>query len=369
MKHFAAVLIGFVASCIIAMPAQAGDVCAYTVTSGFGVGCPIHAAATACIAVSAVTGPCNAALDCVGRTPFLCRVTLVPKSGPQAQCPAASKRLTGFSCFAPQRLLPTRTATPRPTPTATPGTLPPTFLDQRAFRADDGTAYQVVSLGDGSADVRITTLAGSVGGVGVCQMTPAAIPGQPVSAVAGVLPPAVALHPFDLVVRTFVLTPNDLSSITFNSTFGGRLVLGTGAGALNVCAMSFDCTGQPNVQPIVGLDSVTGGVPAACVANGLSAGCDGTNLRNAFAFGLASSGSPPVCTSPSAVTVDTTLCAPSPTDGFTLHHGEAIVFMYGDLQGLGFSAGVAGLGISAAPVGVCTSGGVIGSTSRVDASP
>jgi hypothetical protein len=246
-----------------------------------------------------------------------------------------------------------------------------TSLNEQLFRAADGTAYQLISLGAGSqAPVRVTTLAGSVGGVGVCEMTPAAIPGQPVSAIAGVLVPQVALHPFNGIERTALFTPNDLSSITFTPNLGGRLTLGTGAGAVNVCSTPVDCTGQPNVLPLFGLDSATGGVPAACIASGLTAACDGTNLRAAFAFGLPSQGAPPVCTNPSAVTVDTTLCAAAPSDGFTLNLGEAIVFVHdGSLQGLGYATSVAGFGISPVPAGVCAGGGVINGVAQTQALP
>jgi hypothetical protein len=272
----------------------------------------------------------------------------------------------GFSCFVPQRPAATRTATPAPTPTATPGTLTPPFLEQQLFRADDGTAYQVVAVEAGStAPVRVTTLAGSIAGIGVCEMTPPAIPGQPVSAVAGTLAPGVALHPYDLVRRTAVIVPNDAAT-AFAPDFGGRLVIGTGAGAVTVCSSAFDCIGQQNVLPLVRLDSATGGVPAACIANGLTAACDGTNVRDAFAFGVPSQGAPPICTDPSTVTVDSTLCAAAPADGFTLHGGELLVLIYGDLAMSSFSAGVAGFGVSAQAAGVCTGGGVIGGTATTN---
>jgi len=242
-------------------------------------------------------------------------------------------------------------------------------LDQQSFRAADGTAYQVVSVEGGPlAQARITTLAGSVGGVGVCQITPFGSPGQPVSAVAGALAPGVALHPFGAIRRTGVFMPND-TAIAFIPDEGGRVVIGSGAGAVAVCSSALDCLGQPNVLPLVGLDSAAGGVPAACIATDLTAGCDGTNVRDAFAFGLASQGSPPVCVSPSAVTVNTTLCAPSPADGFTLHAGEFIVFVHGELLGLAYSTGVAGFGVSPQPAGACASGGVISGVARVDATP
>jgi hypothetical protein len=365
MKHLATVVSAAALACVITTAARAVDVCAYSVSSRFGTGCPFRLGASVCLSAAANVGRCDAAVDCVARlrTAF-CRARLVPQSGPQPQCPAGSLRLVGFSCFAPHPPAPTRTATPAPTP----GTVPLPFLAQRLFRADDGTSYQVISVEGGStADVRVTTLAGSIAGVGVCQMTSGPVPGELVSGVAGALPPAVSLHPYDLIHRTALFTPN-AATIAFTPDFGGRLVIGTGAGAAAVCSSVFDCIGQQNVLPLVGLDSATGGVPAACIANDLAAACDGTNVRDAFAFGVPSQGAPPVCTDGSAVTVNTTLCAAPPVDGFTLHSGEFIVMVHGQPT-FGFSTGIAGFGISSQATAVCPGGGVINAVAATNSTP
>ena len=97
---------------------------------------------------------------------------------------------------------------------------------------------------------------------------------------------------------------------------------------MNVCKDAFDCTGELNVQGTVALSSATGGVPKACIANGVNAGCDLANLRNVFAFGLAETGNPPTCTNPANATVNTTVCAAEPTDGFELTPPQAIVIIY-----------------------------------------
>src|SRR5262249_22910076 len=111
-----ALLLAPALSCLIASSAGAGEVCAYAVASALGFHCPLHAGATVCPDVTPVTGSCDARLDCIARAvPFFCRVTLVPKSGPRAQCPAGSQRLNGVRCFAPQPP-PTPTATTVPTP-------------------------------------------------------------------------------------------------------------------------------------------------------------------------------------------------------------------------------------------------------------
>jgi hypothetical protein len=53
----------------------------------------------------------------------------------------------------------------------------------------------------------------------------------------------------------------------------------------------------------------SGGVPAACIANGVAADCECPLIRNIFAFGVSASGSPPVCDTLSDLTVNTTVYA------------------------------------------------------------
>jgi hypothetical protein len=220
-------------------------------------------------------------------------------------------------------------------------------LDQRLFRAADGTAYQVLradGLDAGAEKMRVTAVAGSVAGVGTCLMTGTAS-GDPLSAVGGTRV-AQTLHPYALVARTAVLVPNDIAQLSFDSTVGGRLTLGNGRGALSVCGSQFDRRAQ-NVQARVGLDTAIGNVPGACIAENLSAACDATNLRGAFAFGLAATGQPPVCNDITQVTVDTSVCAATPPDGFDLGAGQAIVFVYGgSLAGMGFDVASAGFGVT-----------------------
>lgn len=113
MKHLALALSAW-AVLPLAVPAHAGDVCGYRVTSAFGTLCPVRPGNTVCLPVSAAIGPCEAAVRCFGGKNFFCSATLAPKSGPQQRCPASSKRPTGFSCFALNRSFPTRTPTPIP---------------------------------------------------------------------------------------------------------------------------------------------------------------------------------------------------------------------------------------------------------------
>jgi hypothetical protein len=143
------------------------------------------------------------------------------------------------------------------------------------------------------------------------------------------------------------VTPNDIGEINFSTAFGGRLTLGTGAGALNICHTASDCNGQLNVQTLVPLSSNAGNVPPACIAAGRTAECDNFQPRTVFGFGLAATGDPPVCTDPTQVTVNSTVCGAQPADGFTVGSGQAIVFVYNStLQNDGFAVATGGFGIS-----------------------
>jgi hypothetical protein len=222
-------------------------------------------------------------------------------------------------------------------------------IQESLFRAGDGTAYQVLTasnLGGGAENIRLTTLAGSIQGAGSCAAT-SGMQGQSTSAIGGVIEPQMSLHPYGQITRTIILTPNDISEINFDSAFGGRVSIGTGAGALNICHTASDCTGEPNVQTLVPLSSNTGGVPPACIATGRQAECDNFNNRTVFGFGVAASGDPPVCTDPTQVTVNSTVCGAQPADGFTVGSGQAIVFVYNStLQQDGFAVATGGFGIS-----------------------
>jgi hypothetical protein len=235
-------------------------------------------------------------------------------------------------------------------------------------RADDGTAYQLLRsippLGAGSNTAKITSIGGSATGVGSC-VGIGNMPGDPVSAVGGANPNAgQSLHPYNQTVRTGILIPNDVSVAMFDQHFGGRMQLGisnaqcTGAGApqacctgvgtgtcvpINVCKNPFDCMGQPGVVVPGALNVASGGVPAACIANGVAADCETPLIRNVLAFDLPASGNPPVCDDASAVTVDSLVCNPPPSDGFDLPEGSALLFIYNSSLGSsGFTSAFGG---------------------------
>jgi hypothetical protein len=242
-------------------------------------------------------------------------------------------------------------------------------LDETLFRADDGTAYEVLR-NLGTAGLRLTTVGGSIAGSASCA-SPGTASGDPVAAFGGAAQSGT-LYPFDRVLRSHRLTPNAVGALVFDAELGGRVTLGSGGGALNVCGTVDDCSGALNPQPLVPLPSSAGGVAGACTAAPLQAPCDGANQRQAFAFGLPATGPQFDCDDPAEVTLGTTICAPAPVDGFDLSVGEAIVFVYGgDLQVSSFSSGAGGFALAADadnPFG-CAAGAVIGATADNDSQP
>ena len=246
------------------------------------------------------------------------------------------------------------------------------------FRAADGTTYEVLAapnpLGGGAERIRITTVAGSVAGGSGCT-TPGNTSGDPVSAAGFVDSPSMQLYQYDLVRRTSIIVPAN-ATMTFDGTFGGRVTFGTpgNASARLVCGAAFDCTGQAGVVEVLHpLDFAGDTVPPACIANDLDPDCV-ANPVTSFAFGVAATGSPPVCTNPDAtVTVNTTICAAEPADGFTINTGQAIVFIYNhSLGGSGFTVDAGGFGISTDDVnnpGCDDPPSVVSSSGRTDSQP
>ena len=243
---------------------------------------------------------------------------------------------------------------------------------QSVFRAADGTAYQLVRvvppLGAGAERQRVTSLAGSVSGTGGCSVS-GSVSGQVAAAVVGALPPGQMLQTFDSIERTAILVPNSVTTVAFDTNNGGKLVLGTGTGAINVCRVPGDCPGGTGAQ-LVPLSSDAGNVPAACIAQDVGTACDGTIRRNVIAFGLPGSGDPRVCDMPASVTTSTTICAREPSDGFSIGANQAVIFVYGNLTGEGFNIGAAGFGIdgngSNSPG--CAANSVVSAGSRNDSS-
>ena len=236
---------------------------------------------------------------------------------------------------------------------------------QRLFRADDGTSYQLlwlVSPSPGAETFHITTLAGSTSGINACVDDVAMMSGDPLSAIAGTRIPQL---PYLSVLRTFLLTPNDtVGQATFDGSGSGHLTLGSGPDALNVCSAFDDCLGHGTIETLVALSSNEGNVPPACIAGTINSECDNTIQRAAFAFGIPSTGQPPTCNDTAQVTVDSTLCAPEPLDGFALGTGQAVVFIYGGLVATDFDVGVAGFSITTDDINPfgCPANSIVGAT-------
>ncbi|MDX2170284.1 MAG: hypothetical protein SF182_24645 [Deltaproteobacteria bacterium] len=233
-------------------------------------------------------------------------------------------------------------------------------FEQQEYRAADGTAYQVIRIVPplgGAADLeRITTVAGAVGGVGSCNLTT-----TDASAVAGALQPSQSVHPFGSIRRTAILTPNDISTLSFDPNGSGTVTLGSGGGALKICRNSGNCSGVA----LTGLGAASGGVPAACIASGVAAGCEG-NQRQTLGFGLSATGNPPVCLS--SPTVNTTVCAAEPGDGIAMNPGQALVLIYSGSVG-GFGIGAGGFGIDSNESGSCPEGGVVSAMAGTQSVP
>lgn len=217
-------------------------------------------------------------------------------------------------------------------------------------RAADGTSYEVLAVPNGTLlggaeEVRVTGVAGSTVGLQPCSSI-GATPGTGVASSIGgdqSMNPPQQLHPLASILRTGILSPNN-ETVTFNptgATGSGRLTIGTGAGAIDVCLKPADCGGGAPDASLSGLSGSSGGVPAACMASGVTATCS-SGSRSTIGFGLPASGS--TCTA--APTTTSTVCGSRPSDGFTLGKGQVIVFVYqGNLGSTGFTFGASGFGI------------------------
>ncbi len=223
------------------------------------------------------------------------------------------------------------------------------FDMSRGQRAADGTVYEVIAVPDtmlssGIDFMRVTTVAGSVNGLSACSNGGSG-PGQETSALSGADPLVPQnLHAYTSITRTGILTPNTLATVTFDPTNGGRLIIGTGGGAITVCRDPADCSAASNVASTFLLSQSGGGVPSACIATGAAAPCAGSDPLQTLAFGLPTSGFPPNCTA--VPTTVTHICDPTPADGFSIGRGQFIVFVYNHSLGRsGFTSAAAGFGV------------------------
>jgi hypothetical protein len=210
----------------------------------------------------------------------------------------------------------------------------------------DGTVYVIIAddtrphLG-GAEKVQMTTVAGGPNGILACSQADP-IAGQLVSALAGVDPLAgQTLHDFNSILHTGIVTPNNLT-IHFDPSLSGRLTVGTGGGAVDICREASHCAGGAPDATLAGLDTGLNGVPPACTAAAVSAPCS-PPAKNALGFGLPADASHNCLANPTTVT---TVCAAPPNDGFSLNPGQLVVFIYdGSLSATNFSYGLGGFGI------------------------
>jgi hypothetical protein len=218
---------------------------------------------------------------------------------------------------------------------------------QQLFRAADGTSYQLVYARPTLADTledhfRLTSVAAAVGAAGGCIVVGGG-PGATVEAISGV-PIDSTLRSASAVQRTTLLEPNE-TLVSFDSDGRGRLQLGSGGAARQICRDASDCVGR-TPEPLVSIETSDGAVADACVAQiGSLAACESAPVqRTLFAFGVPASAPPRLCTADP--TTATTVCAPEPGDGVRLSAGQALVFVHdgvGDFQG--FNAAVAGFAV------------------------
>jgi 6-phosphogluconolactonase (cycloisomerase 2 family) len=207
---------------------------------------------------------------------------------------------------------------------------PGAMLEQRQFRAEDGTVYQLIQARPvtdptesprAAQQFRVTTIAGSSETVETCETAPTGL-GTRVGAAVG----TAALVDLGAVRRSAILRPNVFTAPQWEAIGGGRLRLGAGAVAIEICADPSTCAGA---EPLVPVTEASGGLPAACAAR-LESGsyCADRDAPAAISFGLAAAADGE-CSDPSSVTVHTTACFGAGTvRGFDLLPGEAVVFVY-----------------------------------------
>ena len=241
--------------------------------------------------------------------------------------------------------------------------VPGADLQQELYRARDGTAYQLIYavprvIATAAARYRVTTVAAAVPNVQSCELSPLQA-GEIARAVSG----SDALPLFDAMRRTALLQPNDATQVRFDPDGGGRLTLGLGSGATNICARSDACTGLGSV-PLELVTQVGGGLPAACAPVPIpGAECAGVAVPASIGFGGQQQAGECLVGS---LTVETEICAAEPADGFALGPGQSVVFVY-EAGRDSLQTAVGGFGISASPTNPpgCLAGRVIEAHARL----
>jgi DNA-binding beta-propeller fold protein YncE len=229
---------------------------------------------------------------------------------------------------------------------------PGLVFEQHAFRANDGTVYQALIAQPSTSPTRpgafqVTTVALSEGGLTECLST-GSLPGEVLRAAVGASSPM----PTRGLFRTRAFAPNDLNPAlllgdsVFDAKDGGRLRIGSGDGAIEICSRSSTCDRGEVLTPI---DSAGGGVPAACELSVAAPGlCPTGAAFNSLAFGLPIDGD--TCAGAAQPVVTTSVCGPAAGNGLVLTPGEALVLVWSPSRE-GVDVGSTALGVALADEG------------------
>lgn len=232
------------------------------------------------------------------------------------------------------------------------------------FRAANGPVYQVLQNVDGAKslgaeDVRITTVVGSLDSANGCSGQPGGVPEAVVSAVAG---------------KAFPLSGVFVSDVFSHATapcFNPNAEDGTGVVCIGPDCNPGDCVCMGNncdtftIRNAASLSSGTAGIRPASLVDMLSG--QGNSVCRSTAAGSAAYG----FGSTNPTTALPALCAPVPTDGFTLHRGETAIVAYDAPLLTRFDAGSAGFFVDhdGQNTASCTGTDRVVGTAQIDSNP
>lgn len=216
---------------------------------------------------------------------------------------------------------------------------PGAVLEERLFRADDGTLYQLIRARPVQQPTEarafaLTMIGLSPGVLSICAVTGGGTGTPLIASVAGAFVPA----PFESR-RSERLRPDDFSDPLFESDTGGRLLIGAGTGGLEVCGRAERCASEP-LMPV---NSPTDTLPRGCVAPVSSIpGCSVRADSSALAFTSDSE-----CHGQPARLLATVCGNSAAAGGIELRSGEAMVFVH-DAGRQGLEVGFAAFGLAEA---------------------
>jgi 6-phosphogluconolactonase (cycloisomerase 2 family) len=205
---------------------------------------------------------------------------------------------------------------------------PGATLEQRVFRAADGTVYQLIQVVPQlqrtvEASFRVTSIAASLGEVDACETDGVAAGDALLAAVGSAAPIELAA-----IRRTGIVRPNNFGAPDFDDGDGGVLTVGAGDGAVRICSRPERCV--PNAATLVPIAEATGGVPGACVATAESSSyCPAGAAPTLVAFGVEQNAGICAVASAQQLGTESRLCNSATTvAGLPLQPGEIVVFVY-----------------------------------------